>query len=258
MSDDDIYVRAARIGAYLDGEMTSAELAAFEAELAADALLAADVLRFRGSDSELRGALGSAGAETIEADLLARLGLADGEVVNLADARRARDMRAPAAPPARRWVWPAAGALAAGLAAFLVFGRPPQAVAPLDGLEATPAFQLAMHELPSASQKLLDGGTTVSPRLTFVAGDGRYCREFSVTAPQATQVGIACRRGTTWRIEALAKGDAAAPVDGQLQTAGSDDNAALDATYKQLAGSDPIDGESEKRLIANSWAATEK
>jgi hypothetical protein len=246
--------RDARIGAYLDGEMPPADRAAFEAEMAADAALAADVARYRDSDAALRAAFGDAGPDTIDHALLARLGLAEAEVVSLDDVRRARaTAAAPRPAPTRRWPWAAGGALAAGLAALLVLGRAPQPMTPTDSLQQSSVFQVAMRDLPSASSAALKPGATISPRLTFVAGDGRFCREFEIAGAQAKQVGITCRAGTTWHVETLVTGNTSAPLDGQLHTAGGDDNAALDPAYRRLGASDPVDLATEKLLISGGW-----
>jgi hypothetical protein len=253
--------RFARIGAYLDGELSPADRQTFEAEMAADAALADDVARYRRNDASMRAALGAEGPESIDNELLAKLGLGNAEVVSLDAARRERsartDVRFASKSVARRWPWPAAGALAASLAVFLVFGNP-QSPAPATDEEASPAFQVAMRDLPSASTASLRQGVTISPRLTFVARDGRYCREFAITGAGETQAGIACRTGSAWRVEALTKGDVVTPNEGELRTAGGEGNAALDATYRRLAASDPLDLASEKRLISDSWKQSTK
>jgi hypothetical protein len=243
--------RLIRIAAYLDGELPPAERAAFEAEMAADLALAAEVARWRGNDAALQSAFGA--ADDVDDALLARLGLNEAKVVSLDAARAAR---AAAAPPARRWPWPAAGALAAGIAALFVFSSPQSPQLP-QGPENSLLFQAALQDLPSAATASLDGGATVSPRLSFVAGDGRFCREFALSGPKGPEAGIACRSGNRWQIEALARAAGPGPLGG-LQTAGGADTAALDAAYKRLGASDPLNAEAEIRAISAHWEKSAK
>jgi hypothetical protein len=253
--DERMEARLTRIAAYIDGELPPAERSTFEAEMAADPALAAEVARWRGNDTALQSAFGS--ADAIDDALLARLGLNEAKVVSLDAARAARAAAtASAAGPARRWPWPAAGALAAGLAVLLVFGNPQTPQVP-QGPDSSLLFQAALQDLPSAATASLDGGATVSPRLSFVAGDGRFCREFALAGPRGPQAGIACRTGSRWQVEALVS--AATPGQNPgLTTAAGADTAALDAAYKRLQASDPLNADAESQAISARWEKSAK
>lgn len=242
----------ARIAAYLDGQMSTADLAAFEADLENDLALAEAVARFGANDGLLRAAFDAPMQEPVDNALLMRMGLGDAEVVNLPE-RRASKPPIPANDDTRGWVrwrWPAAGAIAAALV-MTVMTQTGQAPT------TEQQFAQAMETLASGQSVALASGEAITPVLTFKAGDGRYCREFSRSGANAA-TGIACRGGSGWVIEAEAKGATQLDSGNQIATADGADSGKLDEAYASLKASDPVDGDTEKALIAVSWRNSEK
>jgi hypothetical protein len=66
---------------------------------------------------------------------------------------------------------PLGGGIAAALALMATFGL---------GGGAGSSFDAALDTTPSGRIAALDDGTKLTPVLSFRAGDGRYCREFSL------------------------------------------------------------------------------
>jgi hypothetical protein len=230
--------REEQIAAYIDGSMSAAERAAFEAEMAGDQEMANAVERWRENDALLRAAYAPA-ADGVDAALLQRLGLADADQMPAA----ANDN-----PPIwRRWL-PVGGALAASLAlAYAAFAPSGETAGSFAGQVE---FQTALETAPSGSRLVLADGRQFKPVLTFKAGDGRYCREFAVGGSHG---GIACRGKGSWIVEAYAKGAADLPDASEIRTAAGADTKVLDQTYTRLKGSDPVSMETEKQMISKNW-----
>lgn len=237
---------------WLDDALPEAEMAAFDAALDSDPDFAEEVARmqdntarYRGNDVRLQAAFPV--EDALPANLVARLGLPvsgnqSGNVVNLAAARQAR-------AGLRRWPWIAGGALAASIAIGLVLI--PHAGAPDIG--ASESFQTALSQLPAGREIMVDQDARLKPVLSFAAADGRWCREFQLSASKGAQSGIACHADTQWKIETLTKPGTEQQATGGIQTAGGQDTAPLDAVYARLGASDPLTVEKEKYLIAMGW-----
>lgn len=155
-----------------------------------------------------------------------------------------------------RQAWPAAAAMAAGLAG-VVFGMAlPDApgaasarVALADGLTPGPVLAAALDEAPSESARVA-GVWRVTLRTSLRAEDGRLCRAFDATGQGSTVAGAACLEPQGWRLVALAPGPKAA--DGFTLADGGEPPpvaAALDA----LGAQTPLSAEAEAALIAARW-----
>ncbi len=227
--------RAETIAAYLDGSLASEERRRFEAEMQADARLAEDVRQWQANDAMLRAAFPIA-QDRVDAAMLERLGLTEPQ-------------KLPVAANDNRWGWGriglAGGAIAASLAVAMVMFQPDE-----KGLDSDPQFQVAMESLPSGQSATLTGGDALRPVLTFRAGDGRFCREFS---GEKVGGGIACRSGRQWTIEARSARGAVTGDGGEIRTAAGSDPIALDAAMERLGASDPFNGEKEKDIISSRW-----
>ena len=208
-------------------------------------------MRYQENDGGLHAAFPV--EDAVPPALLAGLGLGDAAIPvnNVIDLTTAR-LRSK--PPAA-WRWVAGGALAASVAiAVMLVPQLRQ-----QGPRAADGFQLALSQTPSATEARLADGRTVRPTLSFAAADGRWCREFELTARSgAARSGIACRTGKAWSIEATVASDAQSAGSKQIRTAAGSDTASLDATYDRLGGSDPIVMDKEKDLIANGWLKSAK
>lgn len=166
--------RLQRIMAFLDGEMDPAARRAFEADMAADPALAAEVAAHRDLGEKLTAAYGPVADEPVPLHL------------SLA-AQAAND-----APPRRpRLAW-------AGMAACLVIGllAGRYVLAPEPGVVVGRA---ARSELARAlDDQLAPQPGAVRVGLTFRDRDGRYCRTFQSRSDGLA--GLACRGGGAWQV----------------------------------------------------------
>jgi hypothetical protein len=226
-----------QLAAFLDGAMDDADAAAFEARLAADPQLAARAEQWLSNDCRIAAALAPIALDPITPALLDRLGLGESAPSAPPGTRAANDN----SPWWRRHALPLGGAVAAGLAAILLL-TPHAANAPRRDLS------FALETGVSLSPVKLADGSTVTPTLTVRAADGRYCREYR----EARGVGLACREGGRWKVEARGQGDG--PADNvAIGVAGGADASALDAGYRRIGASDPLDARTEAGLIAKGW-----
>lgn len=240
MTDED----DALLAAFLDGELDDAAAAAFEARLNHEPDLATRAERWLAMDRTVARGLAPLADSPIPPELLRSMGLASKQTPAAAPSplQAANDN-----PWWRRGALPWAGALAAGLAGILLLG-PRLADTPASAPQPDLAF--ALETAPSLQAVRLADGTSVTPTLTVRAADGRYCREFAT--PRAT--GLACR-GTAggWVVEAT--GSAARPADkDRIAVAAGAADAGLDAAYRRLGASDPLDAAAEARLLRGNWA----
>lgn len=237
MTDDE-----ALLSAYLDGEMSDADAAAFEARLEAEPELMALVADQRAVDERITQALAPLAEEPVPAELLQQLGLA----APLAATRSS------AAPPVaandnrgfRRYAIGIGGAVAASLAAVLL-------IVPREAASPPHDLSFALETSPSGQSVRLADGARITPTLTVRAADGRYCREYRA----AQGLGLACRNPAGgWTVTATGAG--AGPADaGSIAVAAGPSDASLDAAYRRLGASDPLDARAEEQLLRSGWSA---
>jgi hypothetical protein len=248
------------ICAYLDGSMSAAAVLAFEQELESNPELAETVIRWQSNDHALKSAVDAQLAEPVDQALLSKLGLADKSAVsNVFDFNAALNAHqtaghkpAPVAAGLKRWYMPLGAAIAAGLAALVIVNNQPQTGAPFNP-EASKAFQMAMQEAPASVRRKVDTDMDVFATLSFVDGQGRFCREFVFAGARNKQTGIACKAGDTWRLEAIVKGAPDLPAGNEIHTAGGAEVESLEAIYQRLKASDPLRADQEKDVIQRGW-----
>lgn len=219
--------RLERVIAYLDGELGPAELTAFEAEMASDPDLAAEVEAHRA----LAGRLVAAYAPVLEEPVPLRLTVA----ASTANDRRRR-------PPMLTWA-----AMAASLVVGILAGRFAFAPEPTVAVGADVPARLELAQ--ALDRQLASDPGIVRIGLTFRDNEGRYCRTFQ-SAPDRL-AGLACRSGSSWQVAtATTWSPVAAP---QYRTAGSaTPPEVLAAVDRSLAG-DTLDATQEKAARDAGW-----
>lgn len=231
-----------RIAAYLDGAMSDAEVELFEQEMARDPQLATEVERLASNDSLLREAFAETADNGIDDAFLKRMAL--GQLA---------PPTSPALPAAandnspfwRRWQVPLGAGIAAALALALTFT--------LRGGAAQSPVGLALEQTPSGQVATLDNGATITPVLSFKAGDGRFCREFTYAAASGERGAIACRNAKNWSVEAWGDGAATLPDPDEIALASGAGETSLDEAYASLGAGDPLQMSEENDLIAKGW-----
>jgi hypothetical protein len=174
-----------RLLAYVDGELAGEELAKFEAEMAADPRLAAEVDKHRG----LAARMAVARAERAEVARQGKSKLGEG---------RSKAGRAPAPARARlsllHWAGIVLGLLA-GTAAGIAAGR--YAWPEQGPLVAADGMLTAAGGLKEAlDSQFTDQKGPVTVGATFRTAKGRYCRTFR-SRPDGL-AGLACRQSDGW------------------------------------------------------------
>jgi hypothetical protein len=222
--------RAQRVIAYVDGELDTADTAAFEAEMATDPALAGEVAQQRALSSRIFAAY----APVLEEPVPAQLRLA---------ASAANDR---GRPGLGRMQW---AAMAACLAVGVLAGR---AVLPDAGpLASRNGALVARGQLAQAlSDRTAADAGMIRVGLSFRNGQGAYCRTFQ-SAPDRL-AGLACRQDGRW----LARTTTAwSPSTGpDYRTAGSEIPPVILAAVDEAIVGEPLDAAGERAALANGWA----
>lgn len=118
-----------------------------------------------------------------------------------------------------------------------------------DALERVGSGQSkSWEEAPGQSGKII-------PVLTFKDRAGQFCREYAVTgSPEASAVGIACRRDTSkWSIEIHTAQPADATDAAPFRPASSGGIERLNALMTEMSDGDPLTLDQEQAAIGNGW-----
>ncbi len=236
--------------AYADGELDAETMAAVEAAMQSDPVIADRVALFDLSRQRLADGLGE--PEPVSAELLA-------SVKALADKHnaKAQDPKTPETsvvafptPAARartqpRWQLPLAASIAllVGLSLGPLLPWPDnndtQQIA-LTGLD-TPGLATALATIPSGEEIALADGSSLRPIASFQDGGGTLCREFELDqASGETLVSVACHQEGSWSLRfAVAAGQ---NDDGYAPASSLD---ALDGYLTAIEAGAPLSVEAE-------------
>jgi anti-sigma factor RsiW len=237
--------------AYADGELDQSTRHAVELAMQADPKLADKVRQH----IALRGEVYRAFAGTLDEQVPPRLRQVaqSANVVQLDSVRAAR--RNLVEVP-RRWSWPEWGAIAATLVVGVLAGAmglsslrgESQLAAAVDGEGALTAHGKLDSALTRQLASTPAAASGVRIGVTFVSKEGQYCRSFTM----GSAAGLACRRGSEWKIPVLA--ESAASAEGAYRQAGSAMPAAvLDAVDARAAGAS-LDARAEQAAAQKGWA----
>ncbi len=221
-----------RLIAYLDGELSGHDRAAFEADMAADPALAEQVAQHR----RLGALIADAYAPILHEPVPPQL-------VTLASA--ANDT---ATAPRRRSALPQWAAMAACLALGVVAGRqlwPEQGPLAAHGGELVARGGL---EKALTTQLASEGGA-VKVGLSFRAKDGGYCRTFQSAADRLA--GLACRRDGRWVAQTTTAWAAQAAAD--YRTAASAVPPAVLAAVDAISSGEVLDAAAERAARDRGW-----
>ncbi len=237
-SDEDVV-------AYVDGRLEGKARAEFEARLANDPALAARVAAHGWMSRQIVAAFGVAPGDEVDEAELARLGLATGNVVELAR-QPSRAIRRPVLAAIL------GGAIAASLAAGVFLDRTLRetgaGMLQTDGTGQV----IARGELAESLSSHLSGAPgAVRIGLSFRTAH-TVCRTFSTAQGLS---GLGCRSGHQWTVPIVsaAHGDTQAPAEYRL--AGGDvAPSVMSEVDKRMVG-EPLSPTDEKALMAKGWLA---
>jgi anti-sigma factor RsiW len=227
-----------RVLAYVDGELSGADLAAMEAAIAADTELAGRIARERQLRERIAGHYAPVLDDAVP-DRFRALLTPDAEVVDFAAVREERQRRF------RLSGWGGGAALAASLAVGLVAG---QLLSPGGGVVVERGGALVAsgkldRALGMQLASLQEANAPVRIGLTFRDKGGDWCRSFEADALS----GIACREGGAWTLRYAASGGG---QQTEYRQAGSGE--LVRAAQAMMAGA-PLDAEAEKRVRDAGW-----
>lgn len=226
--------------AWLDGELSAAEAAEMERRVGASAELSRLAAEHRTMQARLKGAFDAVADAPLPARLLDAVRMPRAEVLDLGDARRAREVGRSRSLP--QWASIAATLVVGVLLGTLIPDRAGSPVEVQDGrIYASASLDRALNtELASAPEGDIRIG------LTFRDRSGDLCRSFS--QPKAS--GLACRDGNRWAVRGLF----AAP-EGQAgayrMAAGMDPN--LAALVDSTMAGEPLDAAQERAARQRGW-----
>ena len=249
--------------AFADGELDAVARAAVESAMREDPQIEARVAQHRALRQRVRAAY----AEELSEDVPERLLIAarggartqENKVVDLEDARAARERNASARPVQRQWR--TAGTIAASVIVgvglgFFMWGR---TALPL--MRSTGGALVARGQLAKALSNQLAAerspSSAVRIGLSFVAKSGDYCRTFAMSGA-ALPSGLACRHGEEWRIQALTQAADERRGDSEYRTAGSAMSAAIIKSVEGMIAGEPLDQAAEKAARERGWTAADR
>ncbi len=233
--------------AFADGELTDARIAEVEAALAANPALRKRLQEMRDTDGLLRAAV------TPSLDMPDRF-------AHLLQPQPASNVVQLKATSRTKWWIPAGAAIAATFAIWLAG----TSVAPVqtagwlrhvdDGVAISGALEAAAENTHSGDL-VRAGDLNIRPVVSFVANDGRSCRELHVRDKEMAARIIACRdlQEDEWCIEALASIPTQEFTD-TYQTAGAPRNPVIDAAFARIGVKSTMGAEEENAAIARKWA----
>lgn len=262
--------------AYMDGELSDAEMGEIEQQIETDAGLLARLERLQSADAFLVEKYGAVDAKPIRQDtldLIAAHSTGESEVEitepaaeDISNVVSFKPKQTQQAEAVRSGWWPQA--IAASVALFIGFGAGTQydtgtveedvdvygyetagVIAP-----SSPLYDV-LENSPSLQETNVGGDTSLvaQPLMSFRSRTGSYCREFSVTAPQAASKNVACRGDEIWLIKATVTTAAMESAAGGFIPASGTEASLVDAMILELMEGDALGPEDETALINSSW-----
>lgn len=244
------------LSAWLDDELAPAERARVDAALAAQPALAARLQQLRLANELTRRHAGAIDQLPLRPALQALLAQAAETSAATAAAERSGATILPLrARITRQWqqLHPSTLALAASLvlAVGLSIGVMQRNA---DDTQDGFALHAALLEQVASGDTLQIGATSLSPRFSFRATDGNWCRVYRVDEASRSLDNIACREGDAWTLQVSVP---AAQQDAGVYVPATSEAASLDAELDRLMQGAPLALDTEARLLREGWQAPE-
>ena len=112
-----------------------------------------------------------------------------------------------------------------------------------------PAVAKVLDVAPSGLVQVATNGAEVKPRLSFKNHSGEYCRQFELKNEQGNSENIACRQNGKWQITASVVSQKNQDGDYQTASAGS----ALDEALEEMIDGDVFNAKAEAEAITKNW-----
>lgn len=239
-----------QLSAFLDGELTPAEMDTLARDLETDAELAARIERLSAANAAFVISAARIDDIPVSAGLRAAMEPQPGAKVIPFRPRAIGAFLVEHRAVAASLLCAAA---TFGLVSTMTTGASSDPFAPgSDGvIVANSPLYRVLETARTGDAVSISGGSTATPRLTFATGDGAFCRQFDVIAGDKASAAIACREETGWRTQVVAYGLARTP--GDFQTASAERSPALEAFLDQRMSGAPMNAEEEAKLLGDWW-----
>lgn len=143
-------------------------------------------------------------------------------------------------------------AMAASVALVIGFGAAQLLPGNAGSSDNWNAIAQALDNTRSGEQRALADGSEIKPRLSFINGEGNYCRQFQVNTGNSSAENIACRLDNQWQLT-LSVHSQARPATDDYQTASGSDNALIENALDNMMQGDAFDAAAEAAAINNHW-----
>ena len=239
-----------QLSAFLDGELPASDMEALSRDLETDAALAARMERLGSANTAYLNAIGEIDGAPMKAGLKAAMEAPPTAKVLAFKPRSVgaflREHRAIAASLlCAAAVWGVASTTMSPGA-----GDPLAPGANGEILASSPLYNM-LESGRTGDVVTVSAGVSATPRLTFAAADGGFCRQFDVVQDSGASAAIACRDGGGWRTQVVAYG--LTRPSGDFQTASAVRSPALEAFLDQRMAGAPMNAEEEAKLLAEKW-----
>jgi negative regulator of sigma E activity len=231
------------LSAFLDNELTDAEMEAVRSQLAHDPSLADRLADMASVDAQLQKhyaaiddrPMPEAVTRLLEQEPAPDTARSQDNVVTFPWWRTLRGHAGKAV----------AAAVIAGVALMQWFGTPSS------GGPSWQTVAQALNTRPSGQMYEVTSHATLTPRLTFRNQAGEWCRQFRLVSDGAASEQIACRTGGgSWEQVARVK-TGPLPESGNYQTATG--GSMLDSTLDRMMAGPPVGPEKERELLQGQW-----
>ena len=256
--------------AYADGELDARTREQVEVAILADPQAARRVAEHKALRSKLRESFDQVLDEPVPERLLAAARgdaaslerstgtMSAANTVEAADVRKGKDNVIPlrgrrVARPKVVSYW---GAIAASFVVGAVvwhFGAQLYAPGPLDERDGELLASGALDRaLSTQLVKDQDVQSAVHIGVSFRSKDGNYCRTFQLQGKD-NLAGLACRQQDRWRLQVVARGEAATAGSQGYRPAGSSLPSAVAQAVDQVIDGEPLDAEAEAQAKTQQW-----
>lgn len=263
-----------KLVAFMDGELSAAEMATIENAIATSPELTQRLELLCGADEKIRQGFAAFDARPIRTDTKELINnaanVADDEKADASDTVVAFSAKPRTNMGATSSIWmrqAIAATIALGIGfgggAFVFPGSGQTETSNTNNIYQTaglidnksPLFSV-LETSQSASTVQLEGYSNVSATAlsTFQTHGKEYCREFDVQSNGATSRNIACRNEGAWTIVAsVLHNNNSLDAGADFITASAGAPQLLDAMVLQLIDGDILDKEDEAKLLSKSW-----
>ncbi|MBL4619987.1 MAG: hypothetical protein JKX88_07810 [Marinicaulis sp.] len=252
-----------KLSAYLDGELSSDEMAKLRLALEKDPALSRRIKTLKQPDELIIAAYSDINTKPVPEPVMNLLQPESPTIqTSVAGDNISHFPFHHLTKVAGQWTTPLAASLALAIGIGVGMQSAQHANTPIENamlfagvIDQTQPIHQVLESGRSAETVFLDDGQTASttPVLTFKSTSGDYCREFILVANNFNNRAVACRGNEGWTIQFAAIGIVENIERGSYSTALPGVNAAFNTMVDELIDDVPLDAPTESALIQRQW-----